>query len=65
MGTLDFLRETVRQAITGDDKFYKQFLYFFELRIPQKLAINGIQTTVLFPLMLAPENLSKIGRAHV
>ena len=58
MGTLDFLRETVRQAITGDDKFYKQFLYFFELRIPQKLAINGIQTTVLFPLMLAPENLS-------
>src|SRR3990172_6074575 len=53
MGSLDIYRETQRQASTGDDRFYRRFLYIFELRVPKRLAPQG---AFFFPLALPPED---------
>jgi hypothetical protein len=49
-------RERRRQAITGDDRFFRQFLYMFEL------VQGGWRQTAarssFFPLMLAPQQYS-------
>lgn len=48
--------EANRQALTGDDRFYKKFLYFFELRVPRKIfAFGGGDGRIFFPLVLNPQ----------
>lgn len=59
--TLNVIRESLRQEVTGDDKFYKKLVYFFELRIPAEimgLGVEGEQSSFLFPLMLNPQSIS-------
>jgi hypothetical protein len=55
--TLNVIREAARQAATGDDKFFKKLLYFFELRVPAEVSFGGI-TSFTFPLVLNPESYS-------
>lgn len=50
-----YLKETVRREITKDDKFYKSFLYFFELKVPVEISPLG---SFLFPLVLNPESIT-------
>ena len=50
---LNIIRETTREALTNDDKFYKKLVYFFELRVPASLGALG--TSFLFPLALNPQ----------
>lgn len=54
---LNTIREMQRQKATGDTKFCKHMLMFFELRIPEGLG-TAVGTTFLFPLMLSPESYS-------
>lgn len=56
--TLAFLRERLRQDLTGDVNFLKRLLYFFELRVPQEVAIYGLIKEFFFPLVVPPENYS-------
>jgi hypothetical protein len=51
---LTVFQEDQRELHARDDKYYKQFLYFFELRVPPRLA-NGVGT-FYFPLAIAPES---------
>ncbi len=52
MTLLDVAREAIRAEVTGDDKFYRQFLYFFELEAPT--LPGGLVTSWLFPLVVNP-----------
>lgn len=55
---INFVEERVRQgAAGGDDKFFKQFLMFFELRVPQEMAFFA-NTTFLFPIIVMPDTYS-------
>ncbi len=47
--------EQARQA--ADDKYWKKFLYFFELRIP-KVAFEGRRGAAMMPLVLAPQRMT-------
>jgi hypothetical protein len=53
---LAIIRETRRQILTGDSKFYKKLVYFFELRVPASLGALG--TDFLFPLALNPQEIT-------
>lgn len=49
-------REKIRQELTQDNKFYKSFIYYFELKLPM---FGGAWiTSFIFPLMLAPQSIS-------
>lgn len=49
--------EAARQAKTGDSKFLGGFVYLFELRVPRQVAPKGGSTSLLFPLVLNPEQI--------
>lgn len=55
--TAQLISEYNRQLRTGDDKFLKKMLYFFELEVPASVAAGGFTTgtrTFLFPLVINP-----------
>jgi hypothetical protein len=54
--TLAFLKERLRQDLTGDVNFFKRLLSFFELRVPQEVAIFGVVSEFFFPLVIPPES---------
>lgn len=54
MGFLERIAEEQRQALTQDDKFWKSFVYFFELRVPEHVAKGT--TSFIYPLVIAPES---------
>ena len=54
----DELREANRQRRTGDDKFYKNFVYYFELKVPAAALNNGQGSgveTYVYPLVINPQ----------
>jgi len=58
---LNFVSERIRQGMAGgDNKFFKQYTMFFELRVPQEMVPFG-SATFLFPLIVTPDtyNLSE------
>ena len=58
---VNFMSERLRQGMAGgDNKFFKQYIMFFELRVPQEMAFFA-NTTFLFPLIVTPDtyNLSE------
>lgn len=55
VSTLAWAKEKARQTINKDDSFFKRMLYFFELRIPADVGIEGA-TDFLFPLIIPPES---------
>jgi hypothetical protein len=50
------LREYQRQKATGDNKYYRHMLMFFELKIPGKLLSGSANSTYLFPLKVSPDS---------
>lgn len=50
-------KERARQEAAEDDNFFTKQTYFFELRVPEEVAV-GVQTKFLFPLMVPPESYS-------
>ena len=52
------VKEARRRSETGDDKFWRSFLYFFELEVPSR-ALDppgmGDTTSMLFPLVINPQ----------
>lgn len=50
--------EQQRQRDTGDDSFFKQGLYFFELRIPPGATVDGKAGSFFYPLVIAPQNMT-------
>jgi hypothetical protein len=56
MGTLDIIREAARQEAAQDADFYKNFIYYFELRIPSQAASAPNADVYIFPLALNPES---------
>jgi hypothetical protein len=52
---IDLARERTRQEIAQDSDFFKKFIYFFELRVPDYLALD-VAGQFLFPLALNPED---------
>ena len=52
----DRARELIRREATGDDKYYRDFFYFFELIVPPD--ISGGRDSFLFPLVLNPDEIS-------
>jgi hypothetical protein len=55
---VNFVTERLRQGMAGgDNKFFKQFTMFFELRVPQEMAFFA-NTTFLFPLIVPPDSYS-------
>lgn len=53
----DAIRELLREQSTGDTKFLKDMLYYFELRVPAHKVIGG-PPIFLVPLILGPEAYS-------
>jgi len=51
--TLNRELERARQLRTGDDKFWKKFTYYFELKVPPSLT-NGQIDSYFYPLVLPP-----------
>lgn len=56
MGLLDQVTETLRRSETGDDKYVKRLLYFFELRVPEG-STESDQTSYTYPLILPPTSI--------
>lgn len=56
VSALKQLRESTRQRATGDDKYFRRMLNFFELRPPARLAA-GLTQQFLFPMILPPESM--------
>jgi hypothetical protein len=68
MGLLDQTAELARATAARDTKFYRQLLYYFELRVPPAVRA-GPDNPFLFPLVVPPESyrLSEpftVDRAH-
>lgn len=60
---IDIAKEKARQESGDDKKFFKSFVYFFELDVPAEalegvLGAAGGVTSMLFPLMLNPQSIS-------
>lgn len=51
-------REATRQEAANDAKFYRSFIYFFELRVPAEAYPAVAGEGLLFPLMLNPEMIT-------
>ena len=56
VSALNQLRESTRQRATGDDKYFRRMLNFFELRPPARL-VAGLTQQFLFPVILPPESM--------
>lgn len=56
VSALKQLRESTRQRATGDDKYFRRMLNFFELRPPPSM-VGGSREDFLFPLILPPESI--------
>lgn len=53
------LREYIRQQATGDDKYFKYMLMFFELKIPPEVNVYAAAgVSFLFPLRVPPDSYS-------
>lgn len=53
--------ENLRQEDAQDDKFYRQFLYYFELTVPSGAIeglIEGSTKVFIFPLVLNPQGIT-------
>lgn len=57
-GAIARFKELVRQKQNKDDYFYKRFLYYFELQVPNRVAATLGNSRFLFPLILPPQNYS-------
>lgn len=59
-GAIAVFKEMTRQIQNKDDFFIKKLLYYFELRIPAKVAtaMNAGDTVFIFPLVLPPQSYS-------
>lgn len=53
----DAIKEVLREERTGDVKFLQDLVYYFELRVPEKM-VSGRSPTFLFPLVLGPESIT-------
>jgi hypothetical protein len=51
------LKELARQDATGDFKFLKKFIYYFELRVPPELGIGDVNT-FFYPLIINPQSIT-------
>jgi len=52
---LNYTLERLRQNVTGDNKFFKKMLMFFELKVPA--SVGGFAgTSFLFPLIVMPQS---------
>jgi hypothetical protein len=57
VSALATLREYLRQQATGDDKYFKYMLMFFELKIPAEVNIYAAAgVSFLFPLRVPPDS---------
>lgn len=54
---LKLVAERLRQDASQDYNFFKKMTYFFELRVPQEVAVGAI-STFLMPLIIPPESYS-------
>jgi len=54
MGAFNIIRENLRRAATGDDKYFRKWLMFFELQIPAEVSPTP-DNKFLFPLVIPPE----------
>lgn len=53
---INYVQEQNRQAVTGDRNFLRQFLCYFELRVPAEAVPAGVSSEFLFPIALPPES---------
>lgn len=51
---LNIATEALRRQQTGDDKYVKRLLYFFELRVPEGATEAPVPGGYLYPLVLPP-----------
>lgn len=51
---LNIIREAARAEATGDRNYLKKLLYFFELRVPSRVAGPFFSNTYFFPLVINP-----------
>lgn len=51
-------RERQRQADTGDADFFREGLYFFELRVPPGVTEDGRGGSYFHPLVLSPQQMT-------
>jgi len=56
VSALKQLREETRQRATGDDKYFRRMLNFFELRPPARL-VAGLTQQFLFPFVIPPDSM--------
>lgn len=54
---LKLIQERLRQEQASDANFFRKMTYFFELRVPQSIALGAINT-FLTPLIIPPESYS-------
>lgn len=54
----EFTMELVRQKATGDNRFYRNQLFFFELKVPADLVSGDSNGSLLYPLIVNPESYS-------
>lgn len=57
VSALNIARENARQVAADDDRFFRNFVYFFELRLPEEVTGPVFESTFIFPLVLNPENI--------
>ncbi len=55
---IEVARELTRQVATGDTRFWKSFLFFFELRIPPELVTGDAKSSFVYPLIINPNSYS-------
>jgi len=48
--------EELRQSATGDDKYFRRMLMFFEMKVPAEHAFAGTIDEFLFPIVIPPES---------
>jgi hypothetical protein len=53
---IEFAREIARQRATGDNRFWRKYLFYFELRVPANIVESD--NTFLYPLVINPQSYS-------
>jgi len=48
--------ESLRRKATGDDKYFRRMLMFFEIEVPPEHAFHGILNDYLFPIVIPPDS---------
>lgn len=54
MSAYSYITEDIRRKKTGDDKFVKKLLYYFELRVPATVTEAKGSPSFFFPLVINP-----------